>query len=187
MTDVQPEEQALAVTTAGRRKGATGRKTGYKPTKAERTQRITEVYKLLIIGLQRHDIIRYLAEKTAWELADRTVDLYIARATEQITAHAKFERASELGKAILRLNDLYARTTKIQDYKTAMAIQRELNELMGLYAPTRLDLPPGDGPASFIAVMPYRPANNQEWEQMCRQQQATKPPTVIVSTLSGEE
>lgn len=184
MTDVQPEERALIAAQSEPQRERKTRKPYHKPTKAEQIQIVSEIYKILIIGLGRRDISRYLAEKTTWELAERTIDLYIARATKEIAAVAKFSREEQLGKALLRLNDLYVKTTKIQDYKTAICALKELNELMGLYAPKQLELTPGDGPTSFIAVMPHRPATNQEWEQLCRQQ--PKPPTVIGSTPSAE-
>ena len=186
MTDVQPEERALTAKPSDPQAERKNRKPYHKPTKAEPIQLVSEVYKLLIIGLYRRDIIRYLSEKTTWELSDRTVDLYIAKATKEIAACAKFVREEQLGKALLRLNVLYVKTTKIQDYKTAIVALKELNELMGLYAPKRMELAPGDGPASFIAIMPPRPSSNEEWEQQCRQQQAIRPPTVIGSTPSGE-
>jgi len=45
---------------------------------------------------------------------------------------AQADPASERGKAIIRLNDLYYRSYKVQDFKTSLAAQRELNKLLSL-------------------------------------------------------
>jgi len=37
-----------------------------------------------------------------------------------------------MGKAIDRLNYLFARTVHLQDYKGALSVQKEINELLGL-------------------------------------------------------
>jgi hypothetical protein len=54
-------------------------------------------------------------------------------ALTQITLAANYDRTHELGTAITRLNDLYRRSIALQDTKTALAIQRELNRLLNLY------------------------------------------------------
>lgn len=63
----------------------------------------------------------------------------IAEARRRITLAARFNRDQEMGRAYHRLNDLYKTSTAIQDAKTALAAQRELHRLLGLYthqAPT---------------------------------------------------
>ena len=44
------------------------------------------------------------------------------------------DRQERTGEAIIRLNDLYERSLRIQDCKTALAAQKELNRLCGLHA-----------------------------------------------------
>ena len=44
------------------------------------------------------------------------------------------DREERTGEAIVRLNDLYERSLRIQDCKTALAAQKELNRLLGLNA-----------------------------------------------------
>lgn len=142
-----------------------------KPTRAEREARITEVFKLLIIGLARHDIVRYVADRTIWNLKERAIDYLIARATARFEAHAKVRRDQELGKAIARLNDLYSRTHRVQDFKTCLMAQRELNELLGLYAPKRLEhLGPEGSPQHFIAILPPVAPDHVTWSAQCKQE-----------------
>lgn len=149
-----------------------GRRTGYKPTKAEHEQRLSQIHALLVNNLSRKDICRYVSEKTTWGLTERSIDRYIAEATKMIQASAAFSRDLELGKAIARINDLYSRAHRVQDYKTCLAVQRELSELLGLYAPKRMEHTGPDGsPQQFIAIMPERPKDMEEWSRQCRPEQ----------------
>lgn len=47
---------------------------------------------------------------------------------------ADFNPELELGKAIARLNMLFQNSATIQDFKACLAIQKELNKLLSLYA-----------------------------------------------------
>lgn len=62
----------------------------------------------------------------------------IAEARRRLTVAADFNRDEQIGTAFVRLNDLYRRALGVQDVKTALAAQRELNKLMHLY-PTKGD------------------------------------------------
>ena len=104
-----------------------------KPTNAELTKRRNAVYRLLLTGASRADIHQYAAEKTDWEVHERTVDAYIAAATAKITEKADTVRDEEFGMAVERLRMLFRQNMGIQDYKAALQAQKELNELLGLY------------------------------------------------------
>jgi hypothetical protein len=58
----------------------------------------------------------------------------VAEARQRITVAADFTRDEQLGKAITRLDDLYAKSVTAHDTRTALQAQRELNRLLGLYA-----------------------------------------------------
>lgn len=58
----------------------------------------------------------------------------VAEARKRITVAADFARDEFLGKAVLRLDDLYAKSIAGQDHRTALQAQRELNRLLSLYA-----------------------------------------------------
>jgi hypothetical protein len=45
------------------------------------------------------------------------------------------KRQREIGKAAARLNQLYGKCMQIQDFKAALAVQREISTLFALYAP----------------------------------------------------
>ena len=120
-----------------------------KPSKAEHTIRITKIIELLTLGLSRAEIIRYDSEKTKWGVTTRTIDNYIALATEAIEAQSETKREYEIGKALERLESLYQRNMSIQDFKAALAVVKERSELLGLKAPKQHEL---DGDITFKVI-----------------------------------
>jgi hypothetical protein len=160
----------------------------YKPTKLERESRILEIYRLLVIGLSRADIHRFVAEKTTWSVNSRTIDTYTQKATELFTVLAAYRREIELGKAIARCTDLFSRSHRIQDYKTALAAQKELNELLGLYATTDGQ---DDERGGFVALIPAQAENDEDWEAYCQRDQEQRqltlqaPPKVVGTNAAG--
>lgn len=157
-----------------------------KLTKVEFEHRVTEVYKLLVVGLSKPDIRRFVAEKTTWNVPERTLERYIERATTWFKTLADFHRHAELGKSIARCTDLFSRCHRIQDYKTALAAQKELNALLGLYP--NPDLADGNR-APFVALMPASAESDEDWETYCQRDQQRRleqrrPPKVIGSTSS---
>ena len=68
----------------------------------------------------------------------------VAEARQRITVAADYARDEQLGKAVMRLDDLYAKSIAAQDTRTALQAQRELNRLLGLYSAK--EPPDGDAP-----------------------------------------
>lgn len=58
----------------------------------------------------------------------------VAEARKRITVAADYTRDEQIGRAVMRLDDLYAKSIAAQDTKTALQAQRELNRLLDLYA-----------------------------------------------------
>jgi hypothetical protein len=69
-----------------------------------------------------------------WELKKRQLYNYATKARRLIRDSSEYDRALEVGKAIQRLESLYRLSFGIQDYKTCLAVQRELSILLGLTA-----------------------------------------------------
>lgn len=88
---------------------------------------------LLVSGIAPADLRSACTEKLGVDADD--VDAVIAEARQRITVAADYDRDEEVGKAVTRLNDLYARALRSQDVRTSLAAQRELNRLLGLYQP----------------------------------------------------
>ena len=73
------------------------------------------------------------ATRAYGEIAGMTVN----QARKRITVAADYTRDEQLGKAVIRLDDLYAKSIAAQDTRTALQAQRELNRLLSLYADAR--------------------------------------------------
>lgn len=108
-------------------------------TAAEKDARVNKIFELLVNGFTRYQILQYASSskppKKDWNVTTRQIDSYISEATAMLTTEAEYIRPKEFGKAIARLNDLYQRCLKVQDYQRAIAAQRELNALLSLYEP----------------------------------------------------
>lgn len=99
----------------------------------ETERRIDIVSKLLIAGLNSKAILDYVNQKENWNIQQAQLNRYLKRATMLIkTLHIQ-DREYQLHLAVNRLNDLYNRSFTIQDYKTCLQTQKELNNLQGLY------------------------------------------------------
>lgn len=57
----------------------------------------------------------------------------VSEARKKLTLAADFARDEQLGTAITRLNNIYTIAMRVDDIKTALQAQRELNKLMNLY------------------------------------------------------
>ena len=112
---------------------------GHRSPDAQILERVTRIYELLIAGYPRRKILQYAAE-SGWGVKSRQIEAYIAQANALLEADAEVLRSQELGKAVNRLNLLYFSSLKVQDYQRALAAQRELNKLLGLYAPEQHSL-----------------------------------------------
>ena len=96
------------------------------------SDRADEVKTLLCRGLDRPTILQY-AVKNGWEFAPEQIDEWISAAQLQLAEDAgAIDTEAELGKAIARLTWLYMQASKVQDFKTALAIQKEITKTLEL-------------------------------------------------------
>lgn len=65
-------------------------------------------------------------------IAEDAIPDVISEAKLRIRKAANYDHNHELGVAYTRLNDLYTRTLKMGDFKTALSIQRDLTRLLSL-------------------------------------------------------
>lgn len=134
------------------------------PTKVEREARVTEVFKMLVSGLGRPEVLRLVQARYDWGVAVRTIDSYIAAARERFEELSTVRREEELGKAIARLDQLYAKAVAANDIKGALAVERQRITLLGLQAPERIEI---------TEVLPFLDAEiarrRREVEQLERQ------------------
>lgn len=124
----------------------------HKPTSVERLLRVEKVMELLAAGTKRARIVQYCAEK--WQVVERTADNYIAAAYELMADESRIRRDREMGRSLIRLNNLYMRAMTDEQYNTALAVERERIQLLGLRAPERIafELPEGTDPLEGMSI-----------------------------------
>ncbi|MBE7466799.1 MAG: hypothetical protein HS116_25290 [Planctomycetes bacterium] len=103
---------------------------------------------LLINGMSNEAAEGFCAQQG--QAADQARSI-VAEARKRITVAADYTRDEQIGKAVMRLEDLYAKSMAGQDIRTALQAQRELNRLLSLYADARrLDAPEDDAEAPVL-------------------------------------
>jgi len=115
-----------------------------KTTKAEKIRRVDVIFGLLSKGFTRSQICQYVTKQEeagaiAWGVSERTIDRYIQAATLRFEEVAEVHNNQRFGRALTRLDDLYARTVAINDYKTALSIVKAEADLIGLTAPKKIE------------------------------------------------
>jgi hypothetical protein len=132
-----------------------------RPPDEEITQRVADVYVLLLNGTPRRHILQHAAK--AWGVQTRQADEYIARASAEFKAQSALVYEQEHGKALARLDDLYYRAIKKDDIQRALEAQRERNKVIGLYAPTRTELTGADnGPIQTEIILRQIPERQDD-------------------------
>ena len=94
--------------------------------------RVDQVLDLVVAGLTRREVIKYVETKTDWAIGERQIDRLIALAHEQLEQTAKPHRERELARATRRLDMLFARSLQINDYKACLAVEQARIALLGL-------------------------------------------------------
>jgi hypothetical protein len=91
---------------------------GAKATNVEIDGRINAVYKLLLEGNSRTQILQYGAE--TWDLGTRQVEEYIKRARDHQRLDAELERPEWLHESLCALKDIQRKATNGKQYSTAL-------------------------------------------------------------------
>lgn len=93
----------------------------------------TDQIVLLIVGGLDAEALKVACVKTLG-VKPQAVAHVLKEARRRITRAADYNRDEQLGTAITRLNDLFARAIREGDLKTSLTAQREIDKLLGLYA-----------------------------------------------------
>ncbi len=105
----------------------------------KRTEHENDIYTLYINGATRRQMLKY-AYENQWALSETSIDAYIKKAKAKARAAAKFKEDVELGKAILRYDELYRRAMTEKDLRVARLIVGDMVTLMGLAAPQKQEI-----------------------------------------------
>lgn len=95
---------------------------------------IEKLVMLMVSGMTNADLAAACVEKL--EVPPDKVARVIAQARRKLTLAADYNRDEQIGTAVTRLNDIYARAIRAQDIKTGVSAQKELNKLLDLYRVT---------------------------------------------------
>ena len=88
---------------------------------------------VLMVTTRDADRVKHLCV-TKFGYSEKDAEKAIAKAIEAITLAADFDRREEIGTAVYRFNDLYEKTSSMQDHKTALAAENSRCKVLGLYA-----------------------------------------------------
>jgi len=106
-----------------------------KGSNADIYERVTVVLELIVNGARRPEILRYAREDSDWGVSWRQVDNYIKRANDRLLEIAHHTQEQEFRLAYERLTAIYGRAFKDEDWKSALAAQKEIHKLFGLTGP----------------------------------------------------
>lgn len=109
-----------------------------RATRAQQQRRVNDCRELIVQGLARHQIHSWVHQKATqlggeyWVLQERQIDTYIGLAHSDITKEAGIDRRFETGRAVSRLNALYAKARLKDNDSLALKVQCEIDRLLGL-------------------------------------------------------
>lgn len=106
---------------------------------------VDKVVLLLVTIRSRADVRRQCVENEKLRLTEDQADAAIDEAGRRIRLAAACDFDRELGTAKTRLAQLYGQAAKVMDFKTALAVQKETNKLLGLHARSPAAADPAGG------------------------------------------
>lgn len=124
-----------------------------RSTKIETDMRVYQVYKLLLNGYHRSDIIRFVMERTDWGVGEASVERYISLANREFEKYGiEPSIKRERGKALARYNLIYRKQMDEEDYKGARDTQARIDKISGLEV-VKLEHTGKDGERLVIKVV----------------------------------
>lgn len=110
-----------------------------RPTVAEHEARVNDIAELITQGMRPREIVQTIAKRVKkgrrpWneEVSERTLYDYMSRANKAFATSTVLKRDELIGIAYDRLTLIWQKTLKARQYKTALAIQKEINETFGV-------------------------------------------------------
>ncbi len=97
--------------------------------KPPRSEAASKCLRLLVKGYTDQKILALAAKEKWMETAEQVKDA-IGEAQFWLVEFSEINQEAETGLAVLQYKDLYEKSEKIQDYKTALACRRALDKLI---------------------------------------------------------
>lgn len=101
-----------------------------KPLCSVRSKRVQEIYKLLMAGKTRPYILEHCSK--VYDLKRASADSLMQDASKMIEEDIAKTRGSRLGVLLNRLNDIYEKTTQLDNYPVARQVIMDEAKLLGL-------------------------------------------------------
>jgi hypothetical protein len=102
-------------------------------------ERVSEMINALLKGTTRRiDLLRYFTEK--WELGERSVEIYLAKAKAEILAMREEDRSYQKAEALAQINTAISLSFQDKDTRAALAGIKLKIDLQGLAEPARLHI-----------------------------------------------
>ena len=110
-----------------------------KSTDIELRNRLLIVYKMVIEGYSKANIVRYGSEK--WKIGERQIEDYLFKVKDKIKeTYSNPYKESILNTHLAQLDDLYRKSYEFEDFKECRAILESRGKLLGLNEPEKIDL-----------------------------------------------
>ncbi len=100
-----------------------------KATEALVESRVKTVYEMLLYGSTRTEILQYASE---WGLTERSMDTYIAKATERLLEHSKSSQEAELSRVLSHHWRLFKDAEKEKDRAEMRKVLEAVSKIRGL-------------------------------------------------------
>lgn len=117
---------------------------GPKCTAVEKERRVLLTMGFIREGLRAEDILKFTTESKdpavkkkqiengyVWNIKIDMIRQYISEAIKRFRKVSQVDEAYQKGLALERFENLYNRSYKIQDYRTCLAIVKEMNAFFG--------------------------------------------------------
>jgi len=103
-----------------------------RATRREVCERLTIVYKLVLLGAEHQDLCEH-AREAQWGIGPAQVRRYQAHALKKMARMQEKNRDKNFARHVQQRRALYARAMEAGDWRTALAIARDEAELLKLY------------------------------------------------------
>ena len=108
------------------------------PLTTQTEDRVTTVLAMLIKDKSHTEIVQFAASE--WDVCERTVDNYIAKARQAHGAVTAKKRDRLRGRSLMRMEGLYRLSLDHKQYAVCVAVEKRIAALFGLDAPTQIDV-----------------------------------------------
>ncbi len=106
-----------------------------KSNKITTQRRVDDVRHLIVAGVGGIPEIRRLAVQKNWQVSDRQIRRYVAKANKQLSQIAEQDHRQALGRQVAQRRMLAAHHLKNGDYRGALTVMKDEAQLLGLYPP----------------------------------------------------